>query len=90
MIVTLDGRRLQRGFAAGCTLASLIEQVRDTELAGRLVVTVTLNGQRLVEDDLEAVPGRKLEEPVEVRIGFDGKHGNEKKLDAEAEPFSHG
>jgi hypothetical protein len=51
MIVTLDGRRLRGSFPTH-TLQALIDQVRQTHLAGRLIVAVTLDGQQLLDQEL--------------------------------------
>lgn len=54
MIVTLDGQRVDETFTPGCTLQSLIDQIRGAPpLAERLIVSVSVNGERLTETRLE-------------------------------------
>lgn len=47
MIVTLDGRKLEREFGSGRTLQSLVDEVRAQHLRDRLVVEVSLDGELL-------------------------------------------
>ena len=54
MIVTLDGSKLDGTFGGHSTLRSLIDQVRKDFANERLVVSVTVNGERFVEEGLDA------------------------------------
>lgn len=80
MIVTLDGTRLDGTFAGHGSLRSLIEQVRRDFAGQRLIVSVSVNGERFVEDVLEA----RLAAPVapEDRVSLESAAGHE--LAAEA------
>ena len=59
MIVTLDGEHLSGSFPTH-TLQALIDEVRQTHLGGRLVVSVTLDGQQLLNQELS----QRLSDPV--------------------------
>jgi len=59
MIVTLDGERLKGAFPDE-TLQALVEEVRRARLGDRLVVSVTLDGQLLLDQELT----ERLNEPV--------------------------
>jgi hypothetical protein len=61
MIVTLDGERLTGPFTTGGTLQALIDQVRETQPAERLIVTVAVDGKPLVEEALS----ERLEGPAD-------------------------
>ena len=52
MIVTLDGERLEGAFAANETLRTLIERIRQAHLSDRLVVSVAVDGQPLLDQQL--------------------------------------
>ena len=52
MIVTLDGERLAGEFTAECTLQALIDEVRGGLAEDTLIVTVAVNGERLLDDEL--------------------------------------
>jgi len=54
MIVTLDGQRLEADFTSADTLQALIDRVRAEHLPDRLVISVAVNGQVLLPEDLEA------------------------------------
>ena len=60
MIVTLDGSKLDGTFGGHSTLRSLIDQVRKDFANERLVVSVTVNGERFVEEGLD----QRLAAPV--------------------------
>lgn len=68
MIVTLDGQRLETPFEPGCTLGTVVDQVRDEHLGDRLVVGVALNGQTMVHDDLEINLDRALKGDDQVDL----------------------
>ena len=53
MIVTLDGNKLDGTFRGHESLRSLIDQVRKDTAGRRLVVSVTVNGERFVEEGLD-------------------------------------
>lgn len=61
MIVTLDGERLSGLFPTGATLQALIDQVRQAHLGDRLVVSVAVDGQELLDEEL----GERLESPLD-------------------------
>lgn len=61
MIVTLDGNKLDGSFAGHETLRSLIDQIRKDCADKRLVVSVTVNGERFVEEGLD----QRLTAPVD-------------------------
>lgn len=52
MIVTLDGERLAGEFAPECTLQALVDEVRRGLAKDALIVTVAVNGERLLDDEL--------------------------------------
>lgn len=52
MIVTLDGRKLEAEFGTGCTLQSLVDEVRAQHLRDRLVVEVSVDGETLLNPAL--------------------------------------
>ena len=60
MIVTLDGKRLS-GSLPTQTLQALIDEIRQAHLGDRLVVSVMLDGQQLLDQELT----QRLNEPVE-------------------------
>ena len=60
MIVTLDGHRLDSDFAPGCTLMDLIDRVRSQQPEERLIVSVSVNGNRYGENELGAGLARPL------------------------------
>lgn len=53
MIVTLDGRRVQRDWPDGATLRAVVDDVRRSHLTDRLIVSISLNGERFAEQDFE-------------------------------------
>ena len=53
MIVTLDGNKLDGTFRGHESLRSLIDQVRKDTAGERLVVSVTVNGERFIEEGLD-------------------------------------
>ncbi|MFQ5807850.1 MAG: hypothetical protein ACE5I3_15500 [Phycisphaerae bacterium] len=61
MIVTLDGERVTGPFPAGGTLQALIDQVRAAHLGDRLVVSVAVEGQPLLDRELS----QRLEGPLD-------------------------
>lgn len=71
MIVTLDGRRLPLEFADSETLRTILDRVKAEHLANRLVVEVSLNGARLVDQALSD----RLDEPAgasdQIDLGSD-------------------
>ena len=60
MIVTLDGNKLDGSFRGHESLRSLIDQVRKDTAGQRLVVSVTVNGERFIEEGLD----ERLASPV--------------------------
>ena len=80
MIVNLDGRELDVTPAEGTTLQVLIDDVRDKHLSGRLVVSVTVNGQTLADADLD----RLLAAPLEVDARIELESGDRRELGAAA------
>ncbi len=60
MIVTLDGNKLDGTFRGHESLRSLIDQVRKDTAGERLVVSVTVNGERFIEEGLD----QRLASPV--------------------------
>lgn len=60
MIVTLDGGRLSGSFPTQ-TLQALIDEIRQAHLSDRLIVSVMLDGQQLLDQELT----QQLNEPVQ-------------------------
>lgn len=60
MNVTLDGNVLTQTFPTGGTLHELVDSVRQQCVKGRLIVTVTVDGQPLLDDALT----QRLGQPV--------------------------
>jgi len=54
MIVTLDGQRLDEPHTADGTLQELVDHVRDSHARERLIVSVSVNGTRLGDAELDA------------------------------------
>lgn len=52
MIVTLDGEHLDGAFAASGTMRTLIDRVRQAQLGDRLVVSVAIDGEQLLDQEL--------------------------------------
>lgn len=68
MIVTLDGERLTGPFPPGDTLQTLIDQVRQTHLGDRLVVSVAVDGRPLLDAELSERLGGMLEQVRQVDL----------------------
>lgn len=75
MIVTLDGQRVNADFEPGCTLETLIAQVR-TAHDNCLIVSVSENGRCLRTDELPGV----LQQPVAEGAQIDLESGNARAL----------
>ncbi|MEW6252146.1 MAG: hypothetical protein AB1716_16025 [Planctomycetota bacterium] len=54
MIVTLDGRRVESPATTDETLQALIDRIRAAEAANRLIISVSVDGQVLGEEELNA------------------------------------
>lgn len=68
MIVTLDGRRLPDTFATEATLQNVIDQVRDTHLKDRLVISVAVDGRVLGDDELTANMECQMPDAAQVEL----------------------
>ncbi|HRT42036.1 MAG TPA: hypothetical protein P5223_08255 [Phycisphaerae bacterium] len=68
MLVTLDGRLLQRSFPPGCTLQDVIDQARALLDPQRLVVGVAVDGQDYLEQQLEVQLSQPLLPDVQVDL----------------------
>ena len=72
MIVTLDGRRIDREFTPGCTLQTLIDELRGDLCDGRLVVSVAVDGHDCDESELED----RLTQPLGAEAQVDLESGD--------------
>lgn len=75
MIVTLNGRKVDREFGADCTLQTVVDEVR----AGHedcLIVSVNVDGQHVSDDELRQL----LEQPVSETAQIDLESGNPREL----------
>ena len=68
MIVTLDGNKLDGVFSGHATLRSLIDQVRNDFANQRLVVSVTVNGERFVEEGLDRRLAASVAEQDQINL----------------------
>ncbi len=80
MIVTLDGQRMAADFASADTLQALIDRVRAEHLPDRLVVSVAVNGQLLLPEDLDA----RLSQPPAPQDQVDLESGDPRAIVADA------
>ena len=80
MIVTLDGQRMEADFASADTLQALIDRVRAEHLPDRLVVSVAVNGQVLLPEDLDA----RLSRPPAPQDQVDLESGDPRAIVADA------
>ncbi len=80
MIVTLDGQRLDANFPSEAPLGTLIEQVRTQHAAGRLVISIALNGQKLGDTTLQTA----LQQPVPDGAQVDLESGDPYQLVSDA------
>ncbi len=80
MIVTLDGQRMEADFASADTLQALIDRVRAEHLPDRLVVSVAVNGQLLLPEDLDA----RLSQPPAPQDQVDLESGDPRAISADA------
>lgn len=76
MIVTLDCQRVNDSLATDSTLLALIDQVRAGLDSERLIVSVTIDGQRIPDADL----GAKLEQPIAGYAQIDLESGDRHQL----------
>ncbi len=68
MIVTLDGNRVDADWSAGCCLRSVIDSVRAKRPDDRLVVSVSINGRRCSEEDLNHRLAKPLSQGDQVDL----------------------
>ncbi len=69
MIVTLDGQRVNETFAPDTTLEDLIDRVRAAPPnKDRLIISVSINGQRLDDDELQNSLGLPLEADAQIDL----------------------
>lgn len=68
MKVCIDGRKIEDGIEQGCTLQQLIDTVRQTQPADRLVVAVTINGQLCGDEELSSRLGQPIDANAEVEL----------------------
>ncbi len=80
MIVTLDGQRMEADFTSADTLQALIDRVRAEHLPDRLVVSVAVNGQLLLPEDLDA----RLSQPPAPQDRVDLESGDPRAIVADA------
>jgi hypothetical protein len=80
MIVTLDGQHLEANFTSADTLQALIDRVRAKHLRDRLVVSVAVNGQVLLPEDLDA----RLSQPPAAEDQIDLESGDPRAIAADA------
>lgn len=80
MIVTLDGRRLNTDFAPQQTLQTLLDEVRASLRAERLLVAVARDGQELTGDELN----QSLNAPLGATRQVDVESGSRRDVAAEA------
>lgn len=80
MIVTLDGEKVNETFAADDTLQSVIDGVRTTLLANRMVVGVSIDGQACNDQVLSD----RLEERISGVQQIDLESGDPRAISAEA------
>lgn len=76
MLVTLDGQRLDDAFEAGASLQAVIDRVRASRLADRLVVGVAIDGRPLVDEELRT----SLAQPVADGTQIDLESGDVREL----------
>jgi hypothetical protein len=80
MIVTLDGQCLEADFTSADTLQALIDRVRAEHLPDRLVVSIAVNGQLLLPEDLDA----RLSQPPAPQDQVDLESGDPRAIVADA------
>jgi len=80
VIVTLDGQRMEADFTSADTLQALIDRVRAEHLPDRLVVSVAVNGQLLLPEDLDA----RLSQPPAPQDRVDLESGDPRAIVADA------
>jgi len=69
MIVTLDGQRVNENFAPDATLEEVIDHIRSApNNKDRLIISVSVNGQRLDDDQLQGRLNRPLEADAQVDL----------------------
>jgi hypothetical protein len=73
MIVTLDGERLKGEFPHD-SLQTLVDEVRRVRLGDRLVVSVTLDGQLLLDQELSERLSQPLEQVTQVDLASADPH----------------
>jgi hypothetical protein len=69
MMVTVDGRAVERAVPPGCTLQELIDGLLQTELEGRLVISVSMDGHQLGDHELNARLGEAVPAGVQLELG---------------------
>lgn len=69
MVVTVDGRAVERVVSPGCTLQELIDELLQTELEGRLVISVAMDGRQLGDQELNARLGESVPTGVQLELG---------------------
>lgn len=76
MIITLDGRRVDESATTDGSLQALIDHVRAAHAGDRLIISVSVDGQRLGDADLTS----SLEQPVAGHAQIDLESGDRFQL----------
>ena len=67
MIVTLDGRKVEARRSGGDTLQDVLDEILAAHLGERLIISVSVNGETLDEEDLQT----DLEQPLPSDVQID-------------------